>query len=223
VLLRAEGALLAATPSAVWRRGGGRGAARPLGLPCREEGALSIKHSPCFHPRWTLRQAGAGRSEPAQAGRRPSAATRPQERVPPPARRLGNGINWKGQVFPRMRNFTDNNRMTGVGNALKRLYQRYLVEYEQARPRMRGVRLRRSRTLHAGVGSCLGGRQRRGRTHGARAPDEPGVHAGCPRAAAQSGVLRARLSRPRGTGYPTLLSVAGHTLPSRAGHICCGG
>jgi hypothetical protein len=39
-----------------------------------------------------------------------------------------------------MRNFTDNNRMTGVGNALKRLYQRYLVEYEQARPRTGGPR-----------------------------------------------------------------------------------
>ncbi len=46
---------------------------------------------------------------------------------------MGNGINWKGQVFPRMRNYTASNRMTGVGNALKRLYQRYLVEYEQAR------------------------------------------------------------------------------------------
>lgn len=46
---------------------------------------------------------------------------------------MGNGINWKGQVFPRMRNFTASNRMTGVGNALKRLYQRYLAEYEQAR------------------------------------------------------------------------------------------
>ncbi|KAK9822214.1 hypothetical protein WJX81_006927 [Elliptochloris bilobata] len=47
---------------------------------------------------------------------------------------VGNGINWKGQVFPRMRNYTATNRMTGVGNALKRLYQRYLVEYEQAHP-----------------------------------------------------------------------------------------
>eukprot|EP00887_Chlorella_sp_A99_P000408 scaffold13.g408.t1 len=37
--------------------------------------------------------------------------------------KVGNGINWKGQVFPRMRNFTAQHRMTGVGNALKRHYQ----------------------------------------------------------------------------------------------------
>lgn len=47
--------------------------------------------------------------------------------------RVGNGINWKGQVFPRMRNWTMNHRMTGVGNALKRHYQGYLWEYEQVR------------------------------------------------------------------------------------------
>ncbi|KAL4422493.1 hypothetical protein ABPG75_008690 [Micractinium tetrahymenae] len=46
--------------------------------------------------------------------------------------KVGNGINWKGQVFPRMRNFTANNKMTGVGNALKRHYQHFLLEYEQA-------------------------------------------------------------------------------------------
>ena len=44
--------------------------------------------------------------------------------------RVGNGINWKGQVFPKMRNWTANHRMTGVGNALKRHYQTYLCEYE---------------------------------------------------------------------------------------------
>ncbi|GMH36559.1 hypothetical protein BSKO_04427 [Bryopsis sp. KO-2023] len=48
--------------------------------------------------------------------------------------RVGNGINWKGQVFPRMRNWTMNHRMTGVGNALKRHYQGYLWEYEQVHP-----------------------------------------------------------------------------------------
>lgn len=47
--------------------------------------------------------------------------------------RLGNGINWKGQVFPAMRNFTSSHRMTGVGNALKRHYVGYLQEYEQVR------------------------------------------------------------------------------------------
>lgn len=45
--------------------------------------------------------------------------------------RVGNGINWKGQVFPKMNNFTAHNRMTGVGNALKRHYTMYLQEYEQ--------------------------------------------------------------------------------------------
>ena len=44
---------------------------------------------------------------------------------------MGNGINWKGQVFPRMANFTAHNRMTGVGNALKRHYLLYLLDYEQ--------------------------------------------------------------------------------------------
>ena len=45
--------------------------------------------------------------------------------------KVGNGINWKGQVFPRMRNFTAHHKMTGVGNALKRHYQVFLLEYEQ--------------------------------------------------------------------------------------------
>jgi hypothetical protein len=44
---------------------------------------------------------------------------------------MGNGINWKGQVFPAMANFTAHNRMTGVGNALKRHYMLYLLDYEQ--------------------------------------------------------------------------------------------
>eukprot|EP00803_Ostreobium_quekettii_P001217 evm.model.scf_1457.3 EVM.evm.TU.scf_1457.3 scf_1457:18929-26380(+) len=48
--------------------------------------------------------------------------------------RVGNGINWKGQVFPQMRNWTEHHRMTGVGNALKRHYQTYLWEYEQVHP-----------------------------------------------------------------------------------------
>jgi hypothetical protein len=45
--------------------------------------------------------------------------------------RLGNGINWKGQIFPHLRNYTEVNKMTGVGNALKRHYQVYLEEYEK--------------------------------------------------------------------------------------------
>ncbi|KAI3684122.1 hypothetical protein L6452_33341 [Arctium lappa] len=45
---------------------------------------------------------------------------------------VGNGINWKGQVFSRMRNHTFTNRMTGVGNTLKRHYENYLLEYELA-------------------------------------------------------------------------------------------
>lgn len=48
--------------------------------------------------------------------------------------RVGNGINWKGQVFGRMRNWTANNRQTGVGNSLKKHYANLLWEYEQAHP-----------------------------------------------------------------------------------------
>ncbi|KAL9228482.1 hypothetical protein vseg_004060 [Gypsophila vaccaria] len=45
---------------------------------------------------------------------------------------VGNGINWKGQVFSKMRNYTSTNKMTGVGNTLKRHYEAYLLEYELA-------------------------------------------------------------------------------------------
>ncbi|KAH7546999.1 AT-rich interactive domain-containing protein 4 isoform X1 [Ziziphus jujuba] len=45
---------------------------------------------------------------------------------------VGNGINWKGQIFSKMRNYTMTNRMTGVGNTLKRHYETYLLEYELA-------------------------------------------------------------------------------------------
>ncbi|GAA0158025.1 hypothetical protein LIER_15153 [Lithospermum erythrorhizon] len=45
---------------------------------------------------------------------------------------VGNGINWKGQVFSKMRNHTATNKMTGVGNTLKRHYETYLLEYELA-------------------------------------------------------------------------------------------
>ncbi|KAI4386909.1 hypothetical protein MLD38_004786 [Melastoma candidum] len=45
---------------------------------------------------------------------------------------VGNGINWKGQVFSKMSNYTSTHRMTGVGNTLKRHYETYLLEYELA-------------------------------------------------------------------------------------------
>eukprot|EP00249_Psilotum_nudum_P022396 c28503_g1_i1 orf=565-3126(+) len=45
---------------------------------------------------------------------------------------VGNGINWKGQVFSKMRNHTMVNKMTGVGNTLKKHYETYLLEYELA-------------------------------------------------------------------------------------------
>lgn len=45
---------------------------------------------------------------------------------------VGNGINWKGQVFSKMRNHTIVNKMTGVGNTLKKHYETYLLEYELA-------------------------------------------------------------------------------------------
>lgn len=45
---------------------------------------------------------------------------------------VGNGINWKGQIFAKMRNHTSVNKMTGVGNTLKKHYEVYLLEYELA-------------------------------------------------------------------------------------------
>lgn len=48
--------------------------------------------------------------------------------------RMGNGINWKGQIFPKMRNYTPSHKMTGIGNALKTKYQQLLLEYENVRP-----------------------------------------------------------------------------------------
>lgn len=47
--------------------------------------------------------------------------------------RMGNGINWKGQIFPKMRNYTPSHKMTGIGNALKTKYQQLLLEYEHVR------------------------------------------------------------------------------------------
>ncbi|GMH22016.1 hypothetical protein Nepgr_023859 [Nepenthes gracilis] len=45
---------------------------------------------------------------------------------------VGNGINWKGQVFSKMRNYTATNKMTVSGTPLKRHYETYLLEYELA-------------------------------------------------------------------------------------------
>ncbi|DBA79408.1 hypothetical protein WJX79_002219 [Trebouxia sp. C0005] len=47
---------------------------------------------------------------------------------------MGSGVNWAGQVFPRMANFTNTHKMTGVGNALKRHYQALCLDYELAHP-----------------------------------------------------------------------------------------
>eukprot|EP00891_Asterochloris_glomerata_P001718 jgi/Astpho2/1718/Aster-04143 len=38
------------------------------------------------------------------------------------------------EVFPRLKNYTAGHKMTGVGNALKRHYQQWLSEYEEANP-----------------------------------------------------------------------------------------
>ncbi|KAL3143576.1 hypothetical protein ABBQ38_002373 [Trebouxia sp. C0009 RCD-2024] len=46
----------------------------------------------------------------------------------------GIGVNWAGQVFPRMANYTNTHKMTGVGNALKRHYQALCLDYELAHP-----------------------------------------------------------------------------------------
>ncbi|KAG5393557.1 hypothetical protein IGI04_023520 [Brassica rapa subsp. trilocularis] len=45
---------------------------------------------------------------------------------------VGNGINWKGQVFSKDGGTTLKNRMTGVGNTLKKHYETYLVEYDSS-------------------------------------------------------------------------------------------
>ncbi len=37
--------------------------------------------------------------------------------------RLGNGINWKSQVFPAMQNYDADNPVSGITNILKRQYQ----------------------------------------------------------------------------------------------------
>lgn len=43
-------------------------------------------------------------------------------------------LNWKAQVFPRMRNWTAANNMTAIGSTLKRHYQTWLAEYQDAHP-----------------------------------------------------------------------------------------
>lgn len=48
---------------------------------------------------------------------------------------MGNLINWKGQIFERLRNYTDGNKATAVGHALKKHYQAFLLEYEAAHPK----------------------------------------------------------------------------------------
>jgi len=37
--------------------------------------------------------------------------------------RLGNGINWKSQVYPALKNYDADNPVSGVTNVLKRHYQ----------------------------------------------------------------------------------------------------
>ena len=49
--------------------------------------------------------------------------------------RMGNAINWKGDIFTKMSNWTQEHKMTGVGNALKRHYRKMLWEYERANQR----------------------------------------------------------------------------------------
>ena len=41
--------------------------------------------------------------------------------------RMGNAINWKGEIFTKMANWTADHKMTGVGNALKRHYKKNAV------------------------------------------------------------------------------------------------
>ncbi|CAG9465332.1 unnamed protein product [Pedinophyceae sp. YPF-701] len=46
----------------------------------------------------------------------------------------GNAINWKSRVWPRMHNYTENNKLTGVAKALKQHYKNFLLEYEDCHP-----------------------------------------------------------------------------------------
>jgi hypothetical protein len=50
--------------------------------------------------------------------------------------RIGQNVNWKGVVFRNMKNYSEEAgiKMTGVGNALKRHYVRYVLDYEDCHP-----------------------------------------------------------------------------------------
>lgn len=47
---------------------------------------------------------------------------------------LGLSLNWKGNIWPTLRNFTAQNKQTAIGHALKRLYQKFLLAYEESHP-----------------------------------------------------------------------------------------
>lgn len=42
------------------------------------------------------------------------------------------GINFAGQIFPKMSNYTPNNRATSIGNQLLSNYRKFLLAYEIA-------------------------------------------------------------------------------------------
>lgn len=42
------------------------------------------------------------------------------------------GINFAGDIFPKMKNWTANNRATSVGNQLLNNYKKFLLHYEKA-------------------------------------------------------------------------------------------
>ena len=42
------------------------------------------------------------------------------------------GINFAGQIFPKMANYTPNNRATSIGNQLLSNYRKFLLAYEVA-------------------------------------------------------------------------------------------
>ena len=43
-------------------------------------------------------------------------------------------VNWKGEVFVSLRNFTDSNKQTGISSALKGHYKKILGGYEECHP-----------------------------------------------------------------------------------------
>ena len=66
------------------------------------------------------------------------------------------GINFGGEVFPRLRNWTPNNKATSVGNQLLTAYRKYLLAYETVHaPRDLGLTGPHQRPVRFAALMCL--------------------------------------------------------------------